>query len=177
VLRLEFRISNGVYQLRGSLRRDDSTWATSSWYAISDAPHAIELAWQAATAPGANNGSLTLWVDGLQKGVLSGIDNDIQRIDRIRLGAIAGLDAGTFGSYYFDDFKSTRQSYIGPTAAVEGVAGVLGNEVTEGAFHAGAPVVEEDLSLDDVGKVEEDGQAGEQEAAFNQQLFLPLLLR
>jgi subtilisin-like proprotein convertase family protein len=172
VLRLEFRISSGVYQLRGALRRDDNTWTTSSWYAISDAPHAIEVDWRAASAPGANNGSLTLWIDGVQKGPFAGVDNDAQRVDRIRLGAIAGLDAGSQGSYYFDDFKSTRTSYIGPTVAVAGVADEPGSAVT-----ADAPIVEEDLSLDDVGVVEADGQAGEQEEMSQPQIFLPLISR
>lgn len=149
MLRLEFRINNGAYQVRGSVRRDDSTWATSSWYAISDGPHAIEIDWRAATAPGANNGGLTLWLDGVEKGVLSGIDNDTRRVDRIRFGAIAGLDAGTAGAYFFDDFKSTRQGYIGPTAAAAASEEVFGGGASD------APIVEEDLSLDDVGVVDD----------------------
>jgi subtilisin family serine protease/subtilisin-like proprotein convertase family protein len=166
VTRLEFRHYNGAYQLRGSLRRDDNTWRATSWYPISDAPHVVELDWQAATAPGANNGSLTLWIDGAQKGPFGSIDNDAYRVDRIRLGAIAGLDAGTQGSYFFDAFKSTRSSYIGPN-----VVGVSEREVTVAAAETtamAANVVEEDLSLDDVGIVEEDGLVGEIEEAPKQ---------
>ncbi|MCE7989771.1 MAG: hypothetical protein DYG89_52160 [Caldilinea sp. CFX5] len=173
MLRLEFRLYNGAYQLRGALRRDDGAWQTSSWSAISDAPHALELDWRAATAPGANNGGLTFWIDGVQKAALSGTDNDTLRVDRIRLGAIAGLDAGAQGSYYFDAFKSTRSTYIGPTvagASERETAAVVAEEVV-------ANVVEEDLRLDDVGVVEEDGQVGEVEEAPKQQLFLPLIAR
>jgi len=42
------------------------------------------------------------------------MDNDTRRIDRVRLGAITGIDAGTRGTYYFDAFMSRRQTYIGP---------------------------------------------------------------
>jgi hypothetical protein len=35
-------------------------------------------------------------------------------MDRARLGALAGMDVGTSGTYYFDAFESRRQSYIGP---------------------------------------------------------------
>jgi hypothetical protein len=42
------------------------------------------------------------------------VDNDTRRIDRIRLGAVSGLDSGTSGIYYFDAFESHRQTYIGP---------------------------------------------------------------
>jgi hypothetical protein len=114
VLRIQFRFSSGSYQIRAALRNDGSTWTNTNWVIITDAPHSIEFDWQAATAPGANNGALTLWIDGIQQASLSGIDNDTRRIDQIRLGAVAGLDAGTSGTYFFDAFESRRQSYIGP---------------------------------------------------------------
>ncbi|MCI0551693.1 MAG: metallophosphoesterase [Anaerolineae bacterium] len=114
VLRVEFRQFSGAYQLRAALLNDSSTWINTNWFAISDAAHSIELDWQAATAAGANNGSLTLWIDGVQQQVLTGVDNDTRRIDRARLGALTGIDAGTRGTYYFDAFESRRQNYIGP---------------------------------------------------------------
>jgi hypothetical protein len=114
VLRIEFRFSKGTYQLQVSLRNDSSSWTTSSWFTISDAAHAIEMDWRAATANGANNGGLTFWIDGIQRANISGVDNDTRRIDSIQLGAISGVDTGTRGTYYFDAFESRRQSYIGP---------------------------------------------------------------
>ena len=114
VTRVEFRRSSGVYQLRAALRNDGSTFTNTSWFTISDAPHYVELDWRASTGPGANNGGLTLWIDGTQQANLTGIDNDTRRIDRVQLGAVAGVDSGTRGTYYFDAFESRRQSYIGP---------------------------------------------------------------
>jgi hypothetical protein len=113
----------------------------------------------------------------VQKGTLAAIDNDTRRIDRIRLGALAGLDAGTLGSYYFDDFRATRTSYIGPAAAVAGGEEGLGHAGSNEGWQAEAPVVEEDLRLDDVGMVEEDGQGGEPEETTPPQIFLPLVSR
>jgi hypothetical protein len=81
---------------------------------ISDAPHPIEIDWRAATAAGANNSSLTLWIDGVQKAIASSVDNDTLRIDSVRLGAVSGIDNGTRGRYYFDAFESRRNTYIGP---------------------------------------------------------------
>jgi calcineurin-like phosphoesterase family protein len=114
VLRVEFRRSSSLYQIQAALRNDKSTWSTTNWFTISDAPHFIELDWHASTAAGANNGSLTFWIDGVQQANLTGVDNDTRRIDRIQLGAISGLDSGTRGTYYFDAFESRRQTYIGP---------------------------------------------------------------
>ena len=114
VLRVEFQFSGGAYQVRASLVDDGATWTSTNWFTISDAAHSIEFDWRASTATGANNGGLTLWIDGSQKQDLTGIDNDTRRMDRGRLGALSGIDAGTRGTYYFDAFASRRQNYIGP---------------------------------------------------------------
>ncbi len=106
------------YQLRFAALNDTptigaATWRTSSYVTISDAPHFLELDWQAATAPGANNGMLNFWIDGVQRPSLINLDNESRRIDIARLGPIGGLDTGTRGSYYFDAFESRRRTYIG----------------------------------------------------------------
>jgi subtilisin family serine protease len=114
VMRVEFSRSASGYQIRAALMNDGSTWTQTSWFPLSDAPHSIELDWRAATGAGANNGGLTLWIDGSQKADITGIDNDTRRIDRVQWGATTGLDTGTRGAYYFDVFESRRQTYIGP---------------------------------------------------------------
>ncbi len=119
VLRMELRFYNGSYQLRAALLDDATTWRTSSLFPISNEPHYVEFDWQAATAAGANNGSLTLWIDGVQKASLTGVDNDTRRIDRVRLGPVAGLDTGTRGTYFFDGFEARRQSYIGSASGLQ----------------------------------------------------------
>jgi len=114
VLQIELRNSKGSYQLRAVLRNDSSGWTNSSWFTITDAPHSIELDWRASTASGANNGTLTFWIDGVQRANLTGVDNDTRRIDRVQLGVVSGLDSSTRGTTYFDAFESRRQTYIGP---------------------------------------------------------------
>ena len=113
-LRVEFGFSSSGYQVRAGLVNDGSTWTETSWFTLTDAPHTIELDWRAAAAVGANDGGLTLWIDGVERQNLTGIDNDTRRIDRVLLGALASIDTGTRGTYYFDAFESRRQTYIGP---------------------------------------------------------------
>jgi hypothetical protein len=113
VVRVEFRQSSGSYQLRAALLNNSAGWVTSSWFTISDATHFFEFDWRAATAAGANDGGLTLWIDGTQQADLTGVDNDTLRIDSVQLG-VFGIDAGTSGTYYFDAFESRRQTYVGP---------------------------------------------------------------
>jgi len=105
---------NRNYQVYAGLVRDAGSWVNSGWMNLSDAPHTIEIEWRASTAAGANNGVLTLWVDGVQRASLTGIDNDTKRIENVRLGAVEGIDTRTRGTYYFDQFNSRRSGYIGP---------------------------------------------------------------
>jgi hypothetical protein len=113
-LRVEFGYASGSYQIRAGLLNDGTTWTETIWVPLTDAPHAIELDWRGASVAGMNDGGLTLWVDGVEKQNLPNIDNDTRRIDRVLLGALASIDTGTRGTYYFDAFESRRQTYIGP---------------------------------------------------------------
>jgi hypothetical protein len=114
VLTVEFRRYLGKYQLRAGLKRDDGTWRRTSWYAISNSIHFIELNWWASTSKSASNGGLTVWIDEIQKFTATAVDNDTKRIDKVRMGPSASIDPGTRGTYYFDRFKSTRGTPIGP---------------------------------------------------------------
>jgi hypothetical protein len=114
VLQVELRFQATGYEVRALLFNDVKVWISTSWIPLSDALHALELDWRAATAPGTNNGGLTFWIDGVQQGNLTAVDNDTRRIDQVRLGAASGVDTGTRGTYFFDAFESRRLTYIGP---------------------------------------------------------------
>ncbi|HET9909551.1 MAG TPA: DNRLRE domain-containing protein [Anaerolineales bacterium] len=116
ILRVELRYSSSAYQIRAALMDDASTWVNTNWFNLTDAAHYMEVDWKAATSAGANNGYLTLWIDGTQSADLTSVDNDTWSIDRARLGALTGIDAGTSGTFYLDAFESRRSSYIGPMA-------------------------------------------------------------
>ncbi|MCX7853723.1 MAG: hypothetical protein N2383_13225, partial [Caldilineales bacterium] len=108
VFRLLFRRASTGYQVRGQIRDDATTYLATNWYTIANAAQVIELRWQASTGVGANNGSLQLWVNGVLRQTLSGVDNDTRRVDDVRLGPQAGIDTGTRGVMYFDGFESWR---------------------------------------------------------------------
>lgn len=113
VLRVELGYSEGSFQARAGLRSDNTTWTYTPWTSISDASHFLELDWHAATGVGANDGELSFWIDGIQTGIVTGIDNDRRRIDLVNLGVLAGVDSTTRGTLYFDAFESRQDSYIG----------------------------------------------------------------
>lgn len=105
--------TSGGYRVRTQIYNDTSSSSNGSWVNISDAPHAIEIDWKSSTASGANNGYISLWVDGTLQTTQSSIDNDTKRISEVRFGAPAGIDSGTSGTIYLDDFVSRRTTYIG----------------------------------------------------------------
>jgi hypothetical protein len=111
---VQFRKNSASFQLQAQALTDSMSYQSTSWYTISDAPHYIEIDWKSSTAAGANNGAISLWIDGTLKQTKSGIDNDTRRIDEVRLGPSSGIDTGTRGTYYFDAFESRRTTYIGP---------------------------------------------------------------
>jgi serine protease len=168
VLRLELRKSNNVYQLRAATRTDSTSWKTGSWFNINDAANVIEFDWLAAAAAGANNGRMTLWLNGVQKGAITGVDNDTRRVDAIRLGIVAGLDTGTVGDSYFDAFKSTRQTYIGPAGAVL-AAGIDAQTASEIIVDTGVEEVDEGTAADSEDAAEED--------SATQRIYLPIIER
>ena len=113
VVRLELYYSSGSYKIRARVLKDDSSWTYGSYINISDASHYIELDWQAASSQGANDGYLTVWIDGGQVTSLSSVDNDTHRIGSASLGVTGVLSAGTSGTLFFDAFESRRSTYIG----------------------------------------------------------------
>jgi hypothetical protein len=132
VPRVELQYASSSYQVRAAAVNDGSTWSTTAWTTTSDASHYLGIDWKATSAPGANNGSLTFWVDGGKQANFTAIDNDTRRVDKVRLGAVAGIDTGTRGTYYFDAFESRRQTYIGQVSRLgPGSAGIAeyGGEV------------------------------------------------
>jgi hypothetical protein len=109
---------NGDYRLYASARRDNYSWGYTGYHTISDDWHVLEIEWQAASAAGANDGYLKLWIDDTLVDTISSVDNDTYSTGQIKLGATSGVDAGTSGTIYFDAFESRRETFIGPLAGM-----------------------------------------------------------
>ena len=113
LMALVLKRQGGQYSLMGRARRDDGSQADTGFFPIGDEPHAVELSWTAASAPGANDGTFELWIDGTSVSALTGIDNDTAAVDFVRLGALS-VKGGATGTLFWDEFESRRLSSIGP---------------------------------------------------------------
>jgi hypothetical protein len=105
-LRVQFRKVASGYRLRAGAREDNLTWVNTAWFAITDQSHEIEVEWEAAESEGIANGQLSFFIDSVKKIDIFAIDNGTFRVDRVRLGAVSGIDTGTRGVYFFDSFES-----------------------------------------------------------------------
>ncbi|HSK79693.1 MAG TPA: S-layer homology domain-containing protein [Thermoanaerobaculia bacterium] len=115
LLRVVARRSGGDNVLSAFVRTDGGSQAEiPDEILLVDGWRVIELNWAKATAAGANNGRLDLWVDGFSQAGLSSLDNDTASINYARWGAVSGVDNGTSGTLKLDDFASQRSGYIGP---------------------------------------------------------------
>jgi hypothetical protein len=103
----------GQYAVMARVLQDDGTRLDTGFFAISDAPHAIEFDWVKATGDHTFDGRFDLWIDGVLVRTLTGIDNFGSSVDFARLGALT-VKLGASGVINWDEFASRRQSYIGP---------------------------------------------------------------
>ena len=108
ILLIQFNRSSVGYQLRA--RAYDSVlanWVNTPYVTISNAVHWVEMDW-------GNDRHLSFWVDGVQQGSLTGINNSNYTMDSVRLGAAYIHATATSGTYYIDAFESRQYTYIGP---------------------------------------------------------------
>lgn len=92
------------FQIWAWIYPDSGGGSGTSYYNITDEPHYIEAYLQRASGSAANDGSLQLLIDGASQETVSGIDNydRFATWNSFRLGAVAGKDAGTSGTFYLD---------------------------------------------------------------------------
>jgi len=107
---VQYRRASGQYQLRIQVLTTGGL-VSSSFVAISDAPHLLELTWNAGSGAGPR---LRLWIDGVVARTLSGQDTSPFRLDAVRLGRSAGANGTATGTLYFDGFASSRGAPLAP---------------------------------------------------------------
>jgi hypothetical protein len=114
-LRIVVRQSAGQKVLSAFVRTDaGSELEIPATVPLVDGWRMVEINWARATAAGANNGLLELWVDGVKRAGRTGVDNDTTVINYVRWGTVTGVDLGTSGTFKLDEYASQRSGYIGP---------------------------------------------------------------
>ena len=100
---------DGAYTLQGRARQDDGSQADTDWVPLTRGPHRLEVDWIRASGPDAKDGRFRFWLDGMLVGDLTGLDNNRQPIEFVRLGALSVKGAAA-GPLRFDHFQANRMS-------------------------------------------------------------------
>jgi hypothetical protein len=109
---VQVRSATGGYQVRVTTLLNSGSSTSSAWFDLSDAPHTIEVGWQAATTATGKNGAQRIWLDGTLAQAQTTLANGTTRIEEARLGPQV-IPTGIAGTEYFDAFASTKTTYIG----------------------------------------------------------------
>lgn len=103
-IQIVLRYDGASYEIRLRAMDDAAAWPTTSYYDILDTAHYIEAQLAYASGAVASDATLDLWIDDVHKEQVAGLDiYDIGKPDRIWVGAVAELDAGTSGTFYVDE--------------------------------------------------------------------------
>lgn len=84
---------------------DSPAWIASNWYQLTAGYHHIRAEFRMSTAAGSNNGEAYLYVDGVLRCTLTGVDNDTMDWDWMEFGMHTSTAASQSGSYYMDTIK------------------------------------------------------------------------
>jgi YD repeat-containing protein len=106
------KISIG-YEIKTTSTDDLQQPIESSWSPLTDDLHAIELAWQASSGQGSDDGYSSLLIDNLEVAGTTEVDNDTVQIDSVETGILSPSSDDFSGAIIFDDFSSNRFLHIG----------------------------------------------------------------
>lgn len=102
--RIDTYYASGV-RVIATINNDAGGTSNSAAYLLSSGLHYIEFYIQRAASNVSSDGSMQLWIDGVSKQTLSGIDNydRFNNFNTVNFGAVGAIDANTSGTFYLDD--------------------------------------------------------------------------
>jgi len=104
---------SGQFSLMGRTRLDDGSQVDTTFVDITAAPHAVEIEWVRATSSVSADGEFRFWIDGVLRGELRNLQNNVSSVDFVRMGALS-VKSGASGTLFWDDLDSRRRGYVGP---------------------------------------------------------------
>ncbi len=96
------------YKIRIQCRNDNLSWTFVGGHSLPSLNNrTVGLEWQAASAPGADDGVCRMFINNILRAETTTLDNDERAIGQFRLG-VDRIDTNTSGSMYYDTFESFR---------------------------------------------------------------------
>jgi hypothetical protein len=105
IARVLLRRNNGEYQLYFLVFNNSGSMSSSANLPITDAPQLVQFDWRDNST---STGSAALSVNGGTPVTITGGAVGTRKLDRVRFGAVQSVDSGTRGTFFLDDFQSSR---------------------------------------------------------------------
>jgi hypothetical protein len=135
---LTLAMQSSTYKVRIYYDTDVGS-GSGSYHALVDGWNHIRVEAVASSAPAADDGSITIYIDGDEAEEITGIDNDGHDADECWYGAVEDLDAGTYGLFYMDGIRwgntLTKVKFHGRIAAIRPDADLFGDPAVEVEAH------------------------------------------
>ena len=100
---IQIRRASGRVEVTALVARAGG-WIRTPWKPVGEQSQLV-LEWLGSDR---GAGEVRLLIDGLLAGTVTNLDTGALRVDTAHLGVISGVDAGTSGSHFFDQFESGR---------------------------------------------------------------------
>ena len=118
IMAADITFNDPFFQIRAGLRRDAGSYGYTGEYTFSAvAEHYIEIHGVRASGDATSDASVQLWIDGVSQELRDDIDlyDNWTELGSVRLGPLFGIDAGTSGTLYLDEFTANDDGgLIGP---------------------------------------------------------------
>lgn len=136
VYKIAMRNTSGTWAIGANALSDADANNWTSWYTITNNPHSIEVDWKASSAPGADDGFISLLIDGLLKEEKTGIDNDTKRVGFPGIGCCQVPPTGYAGTYYLDYWRGNSDGSLMETTPLylSGSIGAINSRTVEIIF-------------------------------------------
>jgi PKD repeat protein len=139
----------------------------SSTPVATDDSHYIEFLLQKASSATANDGIALLLVDGLQVAATSQLDlyDMWSWFNKLRMGAVEGIDAGTSGTFYLDELL------VNTTGTLIGSGGAAGGELID-IDHELGTLAEYNSTVTDGGKLSAHADAAQRGTTYGMKVVV-----
>jgi hypothetical protein len=107
------KYDSGQYWIQLNTLLDDLTKEKTGWYVLPDWAQTVQVDWQAASGPGANDGLVKLYLDDDLQEELLGLDNDTIFVDSFKIGFTSRLEGKSIsGTFYVDEVITSNGTHI-----------------------------------------------------------------
>jgi len=112
--RVNLNYNGSNKRIRAGAMADDDSVSYTGYHNIAAGWNQVEISWARSLLPSEDDwGQIELWLNEAEVEAVYDVDNDTRTVDKVYLGAPAGVDAGTSGNLYVDSLMLDEVRILG----------------------------------------------------------------